>query len=191
MRRYLSALLSIRDPFTMKHPLRLLPVLLVVLGLSAQAQLPSATATAIKGKFFVSVDDEANILINGVQFHRAPLNESESPELELKPGDRIVVKLKNTLGKGRFMLLFMSTDRKQMVSFTPSSFKIVPDPTINDFTPVDFAGYKKQAKAVQGDFAKPYLLPFKSSSKWIWGEVNIASIGCLVTPEMFKPNTHQ
>lgn len=175
----------------MKHLLRNLPILLLVLGLQAHAQFAPAAATAIKGKFFVSVDDEANILVNGAQFHRAPLNESESPELELKPGDRIVVKLKNTLGKGRFMLLFMSADRKQMVSFTPSSFKISPDPTINDFTPVDFAGYKKQAKAVQGDFAKPYLLPFKSGSKWVWGEVDISSIGCVVTPAMFKPNTRQ
>lgn len=175
----------------MKHLLRYLPILLLGLGLQAQAQLAPAKATAIKGKFFVSVDDEANILLNGAQIHRAPLNESESSELELKPGDRLVVKLKNTLGKGRFMLLFMSTDRKQMVSFTPGSFKILPDPTITDFTPVDFAGYKKQAKAVQGDFAKPYQLPFKSSSKWVWGEVDISSIGCLVTPEMFKPNTHQ
>ena len=175
----------------MKHILRNLSILIFILGLQAQAQLAPAKATAIKGKFFVSVDDEANILVNGAQFHRAPLNESQSPELELKPGDRIVVKLKNTLGKGRFMLLFMSTDRKEMVNFTPSSFKILPDPTINDFTPVDFASYKKQAKAVQGDFAKPYLLPFKSSSKWVWGEVDISSIGYLVTPESFKPNTHQ
>lgn len=169
----------------------LLPILLLVLGLQAQAQLAPATAPAIKGKFFVSVDDEAVIFINGAQVHQAPLNESESSEIELKPGDRILVKLKNTLGKGRFMLLFMSTDRKQMASFTAGSFKILPDPTANDFTPADFAGYKKQAKAVQGEFAEPYMLPFKSSSKWVWGDVDVSSIGCIVTPQMFKANTRK
>ncbi|MFZ2277660.1 MAG: hypothetical protein WAW39_07665 [Prosthecobacter sp.] len=169
----------------------ILPFLIFVFGLQAQAQLTPATAPAVKGKFFVSVDDEADIFVNGAQFHHSPLNESESPELELKPSDRIVVKLKNTLGKGRFMLLFMSTDRKQMISFTSGSFKILTDPTASDFTPTDFAGFKKQAKAVQGEFAEPYLLPFKSSSKWVWGEVDVSSIGCVVTPQMFKANTRK
>lgn len=173
----------------MKHLLRCLPVLILVFGLQARAQFVPAAATAIKGKFFVSVDDEASIFINGVALYQASLNESESPEFELKPGDRILVKLKNTLGKGRFMLLFMSTDRKEMVSFTPGSFRILPDPTVNDFTSADLAGAKKQAKAVQGDFAEPYLLPFKSSSKWVWGDVDVSSLGCIVTPQMVKPNT--
>jgi hypothetical protein len=164
--------------------------LLLVLGLHAQAQLAPATAPGTKGKFFVSVDDEAHILINGAEFHRAPLNESESAELDLKAGDRIVIKLKNTLGKGRFMLLFMSKDRKQMISFTPRSFKILPDPETKDFTPAEFANFHKEARPVQGDFAKPYLLPFKSSSKWVWGDVNVCTIGCLVTPDMFRANTH-
>ncbi|MDI1314042.1 hypothetical protein [Prosthecobacter sp.] len=172
----------------MKH---LLPLLFFVLGLQAQAQFATATAPAIKGKFFVSVDDEAVILLNGAQVHQANLNESESPEFELKAGDRILVKLKNTLGKGRFMLLFMSTDRAQMVSFTAGSFKLLPDSTVSDFTPADFAGFKKQAKAVQGEFAEPYMLPFKSSSKWVWGDVDVSSIGCIVTPQMFKANTRK
>lgn len=174
----------------MKHILRSLPILFVVLGLQVQAQLAPAPTTGVKGKFFLSVDDRADIFINGAQFYQSPLGESESPEIELKAGDRIVVKLKNIASKRRFMLLFMSTDRKQVISFTQNSFKILPDVTINDFTPADFAGYKKHAVPIQGDFAKPYLLPFKSNSKWIWGELDLCSIGCLVMPESFKPNTH-
>jgi hypothetical protein len=170
----------------MKHLLRSLPLLLLLLGLQAQAQL-----SPVKGKFFVSVDDEADILINGVQLHHARLDESESPETELKAGDRIVVKLKNIAAKRRFMLLFMSTDRKQVISFTPNSFKILPDLTIKDFTPAQFAEYKKHAFPIEGDFAKTYRLPFKSNSKWLWGDLDICDLGCLVTPDSFKPNTHQ
>jgi len=160
--------------------------LLAFLALPLPAQ--TKPGAGLKGKFFVSVDDEANILVNGAQFHHAPLNESESAELELKAGDRVVVKLKNTLGKGRFMLLFMSSDRKTMISFTPRLFKVLPDPELKDFTAADFAGYRKGAKDVEGDFGKPYLLPFKSSSKYMWGDVNVCSIGCLITPEMFRSN---
>lgn len=166
----------------------LICALLLALGLQAQAQLSPTSTAGLKGKFFVSVDDSADILINGASFHHAGLNESESPEMELKAGDRIVVKLKNTLGKGRFMLLFMSSDRKQMVNFTTRSFKILSDPEMKDFTPADFAGFRKQAKDVTGDFGKPYMLPFKSSSKWVWGDVNVCSIGCLMTQDMFKAN---
>jgi len=106
----------------------------------------------------------------------------------LKPGDRIVVQLKNTLGKGRFMMLFMSADRKQMVAFRKTAFKILSDPTQKDFTATEFAAFKKYAKDVTGDFGKPYLLPFKSTSDWMWGEENISTIGCIVTKEMFKSN---
>jgi len=121
----------------MKHLLRHLTILLLLLGLPTHAQLSSAKSTGVKGKFFVSVDDEADLLINGVELHRAS-KDFESPEIEFKPGDRLVVKLKNIAAKRRFMILFMSTDRKQMISFTANSFKILPDLTINDFTPVEF-----------------------------------------------------
>jgi hypothetical protein len=160
--------------------------LLLLFSFVSFAETPPSAG--VKGKLFVSVDDKADIFINGAEFHHAPLNESESPEFELKPGDRIVAQLKNTLGKGRLMLLFMSADRKQMVAFRKTSFKILADPTQKDFTAADFAGFKKQAKNVTGDFGKPYLLPFKSTSEWVWGEENVSSIGCIVTKDMFKPN---
>jgi hypothetical protein len=174
----------------MKQIHRNLSILLFLFGLQAQAQLSPAQGTAVKGKFFVSVDDEADIFINGTQLHHARL-ESESPETELKAGDRIVVKLKNIAAKRRFMILFLSTDRKQVISFTQNSFKILPDLAINDFTPAEFAGYKKHAVALQGDNTKIYPLPFKSSSKWIWGDLDLCNLGCLVTPELFKPNSRQ
>ncbi len=169
----------------------LLGIFLFCLTVHAQAQFALNSGPAIKGKFYVSVDDEAQILLNGAEFHRAPLNESESADTELKPGDRIVVKLKNTLGRGRFMLLFMSSDRRQMIAFTSHSFKVLPDPGIKDFTAADFAGYHKPTKEVTGEFGKTYQLPFKSSAKYMWGDVNVCSIGCLVTADMFKANSHQ
>jgi hypothetical protein len=175
----------------MKHLLRTLPILLLILGLQVQAQVAPAPASGVKGKFFVSVDDRADIFVNGAELHKAPIGESESPEIELKPGDRIIAKLTNVASKRRFMLMFMSTDRTQMISFTPTSFKILTDATAKDFDPVEFARNGKQAKAIQGDFAKPYLLPFKSNSKWIWGDLDICSLGCLVTLDLFKPNTHR
>jgi hypothetical protein len=173
----------------MKHHLRALPILLLILGLQVQAQVAPPAPTGVKGKFFVSVDDRAEIFVNGAEIHKAPISESESPEIELKPGDRIVAKLTNVAGKRRFMVMFMSTDRKQMISFTPNLFKILPDASAKDFDPVEFARNGKQAKPIQGDFAKPYLLPFKSYSKWVWGDLDICSLGCLVTAESFKPNT--
>lgn len=148
----------------------------------------AAEEKAVQGKFYVSVDDKADILVNGKVLHSAPLNESESPEVELKAGDRIVVKLKNTLGKGRLMLLFMSKDRATMIAFRKIHFRILPDPEIKDFTVTDFSGFRKQARSVEGDFGKPYLLPFQSNADWMWGDVNVCSIGCLVSPDLFKPN---
>jgi len=37
-----------------------------------------------------------------------------------------------------------------MISFTANSFKILPDLTINDFTPVEFAGYRSARGRCKG-----------------------------------------
>jgi hypothetical protein len=162
---------------------------LCVLGFHAQAQLAPAPSPPVKGKLFISVDDKAVILVNGTEVHKGDLGESESSDIEIKPGDRIVVNLKNTLDKRRFMMLFMSNDRQQMVNFTSRFFKILPDPLAKDFTPTEFASIRQQAKDVRmGDYTKGYPLPFKSTSEWIWGDVNVCSIGCILTKEMFKQN---
>ena len=160
-----------------------------ILSCHSFAQLAPALIPPSKGKLFISVDDKAVIFVNGTEVHKGDLGESEFSDIELKPGDRIVVNLKNTLDKHRFMMLFMSNDRKQMVSFTSRFFKILPDPLAKDFAATDFAQLRQQARDVRlGDYTKGYPLPFKSTSEWIWGDVNVCSIGCLLTKEMFKPN---
>ena len=162
----------------------------LALGLLAMAEPPAPPNAGLNGKLYCSVDDEAQILLNGVVLQHAGLGESQSPEVLLKSGDRIVVKLKNVLGKGRFMLLFVTDDHKQIAAFRRPSFKILSNPEKNDFTATEFEHFPKQARSVTGEFAKPYLLPFKSSSEWVWGDQDVCAIGCLLTQDMFKPNPH-
>ena len=137
----------------------------------------------VTGTFYVSVDDGATIYVNGKKVHGAGIGESRSGELVLSQDDRIVVQLRDDGGGRRFMMTFVSTDRKTVVSFRHRNFKNIPDLDVTDFTVKDFERLTKFAKEEKH---KP-VFPFKDYSEWIWGDLSKGSIGCMVTPEMIKP----
>ena len=156
-------------------------ILAAFAALPCQAQIEKTEAPT-KGTFYVSVDDAATIFINGKEFYKAGVNESRSPEGELKAGDRVVVHLRNDSSAKRFMLVFVSTDGKTTVSFRNSDFKIVPDIGVTDFTPEQLKKWTKSAKQMRGK----NLLPVKSSSDWVWGDLDKCILASTITPQMFS-----
>ena len=165
---------------------RIISAILLLFAACAGAQVPAPSTTySVKGKFYVSVDDLAEIFVNGKQVHRANIGESQSPELELATGDRIVVQLRNVSSPRYFMLLFVGTDKQQMISFRHTSFKLPADPESTDFLPAQFARFNKYAKEDKGRKNQPF--PYKNQSEWVWGEVENCSLAVLLTRDMFAP----
>ncbi|WP_157210814.1 hypothetical protein [Verrucomicrobium spinosum] len=134
-----------------------------------------------KGAFYVSVDDRATLYINGMLIHRWSVGEERSPEIEIRTGDRITVKLEDDGGEKRFMMIFASTDGQTVVSFRNRDFKIIPELDATDFTPEEFEKWKKFA--VQ--FKHKDRLPIKSYSDWVWGDLKNSILGCVLMPKMF------
>lgn len=89
------------------------------------------------------------------------------------------------------MTLFLSTDKAQEVAFPANAFKVLTGKDLTDFTAEDFKASTKYAKKADKDFSKLYYMPVKSQSEWLWGDIDQCAIGCLITPEMFKPNPHR
>jgi hypothetical protein len=118
-------------------------------------------------------------------FHVDAAQTTESPEVELKAGDRLVAQLRNLGGPRHFMLMFVSSDRQSAISFLHTAFKILPDPETTDFNRVDYQKEVHTAKQDKGRRQKP--LPFKSHSEWVWGEADITTLGAVITSEMFEP----
>jgi hypothetical protein len=137
----------------------------------------------ISGKFFVSVDDAAAIMLNGTKIHQAGIGESSSPEVAIKAGDRLVVNLYNKEGPRRFVLAFLSTDHKKVVSFRNTDFKIAPGYELKDLSESEIRALPKTAKETQ---KKPHKFPFKHTSESLWGEDTNAVVACIVRPEIFK-----
>ncbi len=157
--------------------------LLLVFPLASRAQFSSTlNDKAVKGTFYVSVDDGATIFINGQKFYDAPLNESRSPETQLKTGDRIVIHLRNDSAGRRFLMAFAGSDGQTIVSFQARDFRIVPDLGVTDFTPEQLAKWTKQPKAEH----RKDTLPLKSYSDWMWGDLDKSIIAATVTAPMFS-----
>lgn len=141
---------------------------------------PGFAPQSLKGNFLVSVDDEASIYLNGVKIHGAGINESRSPELEVKLGDRIVVHLHNATAGHRFMMVFVSTDQATVISFRARDFRIVPDADVNDFSNDQYQKWYKQPKPErQGTH-----LAIKSYSDWVWGNAEHSALAAVVTAQM-------
>lgn len=146
------------------------------------AQQGAVNSRGVMGNFYVSVDDGAKIFVNGQKIHEAGMNESRSGELELKADQRIVVQLRDDGGGHRFMLVFVSSDKKTVVSFRQRDFKIVPDIGVTDFTPEEFQKWTKFAK----DEQRKSILPVKSNSDWVWGDMSKCILACMIRPDMLK-----
>lgn len=139
---------------------------------------------AVKGKFYIDVDDLGVLFINGIKIHKTANGMSQSPETELKPGDRIVVHLTNATMPRYFKILFVASDKQQMVNFSNTTFRILPDPEENDFNAAQLATsarYARQIKSARNPF------PYKNQSEYMWGEADVCALGAVVTKEMFVP----
>jgi hypothetical protein len=108
----------------MKNALKLGFLLLLLLALPCRSQLPVAgSAAPIKGTFYVTVDDECTIFVNGKKVYFAQIGESRSPETELKVGDHVVVQLLNKTDGRHFLFCFASSDGKTIFSFKHHQFR--------------------------------------------------------------------
>lgn len=168
----------------------LLGLLLLVPVLDLRADgLPVNKDFSATGKFYISIDDVADIRLNGKEFFVASLAKNKmpsctSPEVALHPGDRLVVRLKNVVGQHQFLITFVSTEKQIEVPFTYRNFKSLPDTTATDFTEAEFGQMSKTAKKEIKKHPKP---PYGANSDWVWGDAEECTLGALVTPEMFKP----
>ena len=138
----------------------------------------------VKGKFYVEVDDLAVLYLNSVKIHRANLGASQTGEIDLKPGDHLVVQLQNATAPRYFKLLFVSSDKHQMINFPNTALKILPDPEAVDFAPAPFAASARYARQIKNN-RNPF--PYKNQSEYMWGEADICTLGALLTREMFVP----
>lgn len=145
-----------------------LAALLLLAAFSAQAQL---SVPAVKGKFFLYIDDSIHLFLNGTEIFALERNykATQTKEIELKPGDRVVARLRNGGGPRAFQLLFASSDFKQAVRFTNATFKILPNPDATDFSPQEVTS-ARVAKQERNNRPNPF--PFKTKSEWVWGEMD-------------------
>jgi hypothetical protein len=155
------------------------------------AQLSS---DGVKGSFYVSVDDAAWIYVNGKKVFQAGIGESQSTELILHTGDRVVVHIEDYGGGRRFMLVFATanqvtdlSDQPTVVSFKHHDFKVLPDPMATDFNLEDFQNWTKHAIVDISQTQNRHYLAIKNYSEWIWGDLSKTTIGCIVTDGMIQP----
>jgi hypothetical protein len=141
------------------------PVIIALLLLAAAHAGAQITTPPVKGKFFLYIDDSIHLFLNGVEIFALEKNykATETKEIELKPGDRVVARLKNGGGPRAFQLLFASSDFKQAVRFTNTTFKILPNPTATDFLPADIASARV---AKQERKNRPGRRKFNSVKAW-------------------------
>ena len=139
-------------------------------------------AQSVTGTFYVSVDDKARIYVDGKEVHDAKNGESRSSEIELKVGQRIVVQIDNDGGKRRFMMAFLSSDQKTVISFKHRDLKIVNQPDVTDFTPEQFGKWTKYSEEEKHDA----VFTFKNYSEWIWGDLTKCIVAGTVTEDMIK-----
>jgi len=140
----------------------------------------------VKGTFYITVDDACTIYVNGTKLFAAGIGESRTPETELKTDDRIVIQLRDDGGGRHFMIVFVSSDGQTLVNFRANNFKIVPDIGVTDFTTEQFQKWSKSAKAEKH---KP-ILPIKSHSEFLWGDLSKCTIACIVNVDMFSLPQH-
>ena len=151
------------------------------LSLNATAEL----SPAVKGKFYVFIDDDIHLYLNGAEiFVSESEATAETKELELKPGDRIVARLKNHFGGRGLLILFVSSDKKKMMSFSHNVFKALSDPDATDFTPEQFGKGRKITWTKNWE-RKPF--PYKHKSELVWGETDICTLASAITAPMFQP----
>jgi len=162
----------------MRHPL------LIVIALVQWLTL-SASAGTLKGSFLASVDDHVTVFVNGSRIFQGDLGTSRSHETTLNAGDRVIVHLANDYGRKHLLLVFATTDGRQIVSFRASNFRVVPQLGVNTFEAGQFSKWTKQARKLEG--TKALDREVKNYSEKVWGDLDKCTLACIVTPQMITP----
>ncbi|MDB6117336.1 MAG: hypothetical protein JWO08_1117 [Verrucomicrobiaceae bacterium] len=145
----------------------------------------SASAATLVGTFLASIDDHATVFVNGSKVFHGDLGTSRSGQTTLNVGDRVIVHMSNDQGPKHLLLVFATTDGKQIVSFRASDFHIVPELGVNTFDGGQFPKWTKQARKLQG--TKGLDREVKNYSERVWGDLDKCTLACVITAQMVTP----
>jgi hypothetical protein len=156
--------------------------LLLMMAGSAFAQ---GSGSPVQGRFYIQIDDDMSLYLNGKMIHHGDYGVSETRQVALSPGDRLVVDVENKGGPYGLKMIFVSRDRKTIINFGVDSFRLLHDPDKKDFTAREYEGWKEPAH--QGYKMFHSHLTFKNTAQWVWGEKRsgISYLACLITKGMF------
>jgi len=137
------------------------------------------------GHFYVVVDDLVTLELEGKEFHNAKIGLSKSGEVTIKEDDVINIRLLNKKGPKRFVLVFLTTDRKYIINFTHKDFRLVPSYDEDGVTAKEFDKLEETAvKLNRQNFAKHVGLKDKSES--VWGNANKCRVAVKIRPLMWE-----
>jgi hypothetical protein len=89
------------------------------------------------------------------------------------------------MGPRHFLVAFVSSDGKQVISFKKADFKLVPEVGVNDFTAAQFQGWASPKGTAKAQKHKPKL-PVKSYSESLWGDLDQCIIATIITQQMIS-----
>lgn len=153
--------------------------------LKAQIVAPGAP---IKGSLHVAADDNSIIYLNGSEVFRTRYSEKQkvsvSEPLTLKAGDRLVFRVHNLGGPKGLLVQFVSSDRKTLIQFPRSSYRVFADPQATDFRDTEF----RDARLAQliNRSSPASVLAFKTKSQWVWGHSETCVLGVIVSKDMVE-----
>ena len=135
---------------------------------------------SLTGCFYVAVDNTAVVFVNGKQVHKGGLGVSRSADLELKVGDRVVMRVENLGGPKKFQTVFLSADKQKVINFRRSDWRLVQGSDVQDFTADQYRSWTK-APTISKEVN---AFPFKHQSDPVWGDKSRFIIACNVTTAM-------
>ena len=173
-------------PFTRAWSPIFAGALLFIAITGSRAQSPAPGTAGVPGRFYVGVDDTARLFHNGKEIHFGKIGTSETGDVLLFPGDRLVIQVWNQVGPRGLKLLFVSKDRSKAVNFKAGAYRYWRDPDKHDFTEREFADLKEGPKVHAHRSGETFV--FKNSAEWVWGEKKggTSYLAVLVTKAMFE-----
>jgi hypothetical protein len=152
---------------------------------SAQIVAPGAPIT---GNLHVSADDNSIVYLNGQEVFRSELSKKErvavSGPVTLKAGDHLVFRVHNYGGPKGLLVQFVSSDRKTLIQFPRSSYRVLANPEATDFRDTEFRD-SRLAQLMNRSSPAAVLL-YKTKSQWVWGHSETCVLGVVISREMVE-----